>query len=128
MLFRSLEINSDQAETWHSWSSNSRWVVFSSKRLDGLFARPFFSYVDERGKFHKPFALPQEDPEFYDSYLKTFNVPELVQGPVTITPGRLAQTILHPKELLKPKAGASSPPTEVPASQGKDEAAPGYPQ
>ena len=38
---RRLDINSDQAESWHSWSSNSRWIVFSSKRLDGLFARPF---------------------------------------------------------------------------------------
>jgi hypothetical protein len=61
---RWLPINSPEAESWHCWSSNSRWVVFSSKRLDGLFARPFFSYVDKEGGFHKPFLLPQEDPEF----------------------------------------------------------------
>ena len=27
-----MECNSDQAESWHCWSSNSRWLVFSSKR------------------------------------------------------------------------------------------------
>ena len=85
---RRLEINSDQADTWHSWSSNSRWVVFSSKRIDGLLARPHFSYVDEHGEFHKPFVLPQEDPAFYGFCLNTFNVPELMQGPVTVNEAR----------------------------------------
>jgi hypothetical protein len=78
-------------------------VVFSSKRLDGLFARPFFSYVDEAGRFHKPFVLPQEDPEFYGACLKTFNVPELVRGPVTISSKELARGILKPARALAPK-------------------------
>jgi hypothetical protein len=103
--YRRLEINSDQADTWHSWSSNSRWVVFSSKRLDGLFARPFFSYVDEAGRFHKPFVLPQEDPEFYAACLKTFNVPELVRGPVTVPSKELARGILKPARALAPRTG-----------------------
>ena len=100
--YRRLEINSDQAESWHGWSSNSRWVVFSSKRLDGLFARPFFSYVDEEGQFHKPFVLPQEDPAFYETYLNTFNVPELVLGPVTVKPGDLARAIVRPAKVRTP--------------------------
>jgi len=107
--FRRLEINSDQAESWHSWSSNSRWLVFSSKRLDGLFARPFFSYVNDQGSFSKPFLLPQNEPDFYDSYLNTFNVPELVQGPVVVTEQELARTILKPRKILTPQGG--SPPT-----------------
>lgn len=94
---RRLEINSDQAESWHCWSSNGRWVVFSSKRLDGLFSRPFFSYVDERGVFHKPFLLPQADPAFYDTFLKNFNVPELVRGPVAVTQNDLARPLGKPK-------------------------------
>lgn len=61
---RRLAINSEQSESWHCWTSNGRWIVFSSKRLDGLFARPFFSYVDERGEFHKPFVLPKRIPAF----------------------------------------------------------------
>ena len=99
---RRLEINSDQSDSWHCWSSNSRWIVFSSKRLDGLFARPFFSYVDEQGGFHKPFLLPQEDPAYYDTCLQTFNVPELVQEPVTVKESELAQAVSKPKKVLAP--------------------------
>ena len=28
--------NSDDVESYHSWSSDSRWIVFSSRRMDGL--------------------------------------------------------------------------------------------
>lgn len=101
---RRLEINSDQSDSWHCWSSNGRWIVFSSKRLDGLFARPFFSYMDEQGRFHKPFLLPQEDPAYYDTCLQTFNVPELVQGPITEKESELAQAVSKPKKILTPKA------------------------
>ena len=104
--FRRLEINSDQADTWHSWSSNSRWVVFSSKRLDGLLARPYFTYVDAQGQFHKPFVLPQEDPSFYGFCLDTFNVPELMRGPVTVSPRDLARTVVNPRKALTPQGPA----------------------
>jgi hypothetical protein len=100
---RRLDINSDQADTWHSWSSNSRWVVFSSKRIDGLLARPHFSYVDEHGEFHKPFVLPQEDPSFYGFCLNTFNVPEFMQGPVTIKERELARAVTAPRKVLTPE-------------------------
>jgi hypothetical protein len=115
-----LDINSDRADSWHCWSSNSRWVVFSSKRLDGLFARPFFSYVDEQGQFHKPFVLPQADPAFYESYLKTFNVPELVLGAVTVTQSDLARAIVKPLKVLVPKTETPTP-QEQQTSPGVDE-------
>ena len=123
--YRRLNINSDQAESWHSWSSNGRWLVFSSKRLDGLFARPFFSYVDEQGRFYKPFLLPQQDPAFYESYLKTFNVPELIRGPITVEERELAQGILKPRKILAPKAVGQEVPQAQPAGQG-DEGQPMY--
>jgi Tol biopolymer transport system component len=94
--YRRLEINSDRCESWHCWSTNSRWVVFSSKVEDGLFARPYISYVDAGGKVHKPVLMPQEDPEFYDTFLKTYNVPQFVTGPVAATPRQLAD-LLHDK-------------------------------
>ncbi len=118
--YRRLDINSDQAESWHSWSGNSRWIVFSSKRLDGLFARPFFSYVDEQGRFYKPFLLPQEDPGFYDAYLKTFNLPELVQGPVTVKEAALAQGILRPLKSLAPKGQGPAMPQAAQTGQGDE--------
>lgn len=89
--YRRLEINSEFSESWHSWSSNSRWIAFSSKRLGGLFTRCFLSFVDEKGMLSKPFLLPQKDPEFYDSFLKTVSVPELITGPVPVTAGTLAR-------------------------------------
>lgn len=106
---RRLEINSDQADTWHCWSSNGRWVVFSSKRRDGLFARPYFSYVDEQRKFHKPFVLPQEDPAFYDSFIKTYNVPELITEPIKAGPQELTRAIVAPMRVLTPMPDPSQP-------------------
>ena len=73
-------VNSAKSDTYHSWSSNSRWLVFSSKRDDGLYGKPYFCYVDKQGKAHKPFVLPQKDPHFYDYNLKSFNAPELGNG------------------------------------------------
>ena len=116
-------INSDQADTWHSWSSNSRWVVFSSKRIDGLLARPYFSYVDEHGEFHKPFVLPQEDPSFYAFCLNTFNVPELMQGPVTVTKRDLARAAVEPRKVLTPQGPARD--SSAGSQPGQDES--GYP-
>ena len=72
--------NSDKSDTYHSWASNSRWLVFASKRDDGLFGKPYFCHIDKNGKVEKPFVLPQQDPEFYDNTLKSFNAPELGSG------------------------------------------------
>ena len=98
--YRRLFINSEQADTFHSWSSNSRWIVFSSKRMGGLFTRPFISYVDRSGRIAKPFVLPQRDPQFYDSFLKTFSVPELITGPVTVSPRALARAVRSPDKIV----------------------------
>jgi len=91
--YRRLEINSDRSESWHSWSSNSRWFAFSSKRRDGLFTRTYLSYLDETGKAHKPVLLPQKDPTFYDSFLKTYTVPELIVEPVQVSSMALANAV-----------------------------------
>ena len=92
MDYEKLPINSDQADTYHTWSSDGRWVVFSSKRIDGVTARPYFAYRAPDGTFHKPFVLPQKDPVFYRSFLKTYNRPELITGPVTLRPQHLVDT------------------------------------
>ena len=73
-------VNSNYSDTYHSWSSNSRWFVFASKRDDGLYGKPYFCYVDPNGKAYKPFVLPQQDPYYYDYTLKSFNIPELATG------------------------------------------------
>jgi hypothetical protein len=73
-------VNAAGADSYHSWSSNSRWFVFASRRDDGLYGKPYFSYIDSLGVAHKPFVLPQRDPAFYDYSLKSFNIPELSKG------------------------------------------------
>jgi hypothetical protein len=89
--YRKLAINSEFSESWHSWSSNSRWIAFSSKRQGGLFTRTYLSYIDEAGTAHKPFVVPQKDPATYDSLLETYSTPELITGPVNARKWRLAQ-------------------------------------
>jgi dipeptidyl aminopeptidase/acylaminoacyl peptidase len=75
-------INSAETESYHSWSSNGSWLVFSSRRTDGLYTRLFISYSDKNGNFSKPFMIPQKDPDYYEESLKSFNVPEFVTGKV----------------------------------------------
>ena len=88
--WKKLEVNSDKADSFHSWSSNGRWIVFSSKRDDGLFTRPYFSHIDSSGNASKPFVLPQENPLFYETCLEVYNVPEFTKEPVRISPQILA--------------------------------------
>lgn len=76
-------VNSGFAESFHSWSSNGRWFVFNSRRRDGICGIPYFAHVDSAGTVSKPFILPQRDPAFYDTYLKSFNIPVLAREPVS---------------------------------------------
>jgi Tol biopolymer transport system component len=88
------ECNSQQSESWHSWSSNSRWIVFTSMRDVPLLSRLYFSYIDSKGNATKPFLLPQKDPSSYDLCLNVYyNVPELVSGPIAITQRELIQAV-----------------------------------
>lgn len=50
VMHRMDEVNSNDVESYHSWSSNSRWLVFSSRRIDGLYTRPYLVHIDENGK------------------------------------------------------------------------------
>lgn len=77
------KFNSDDVESWHCWSGNSRWLIFSSRRDDGLFTKPYIGYVGPDGTLGKPFLLPQKDPkQFYDDLMFSFNLPEFLESPV----------------------------------------------
>jgi Tol biopolymer transport system component len=86
-------LNSRDVESYHSWSSNGRWVVFSSRRYDGNFTRPYIAYIDADGKEYKPFELPQEDPEFHRLFMRSYNIPEFMSGPVEISAQDFARLI-----------------------------------
>ena len=74
--------NSDDTESFHNWSTNSRWLVLSSRRDDGLFTRPYFCHVDAQGVVSKAFMLPQRNPRrFYRDRFLSFNVPDFIIAP-----------------------------------------------
>lgn len=87
------EVNSLSTEAYHTWSRSGRWIVFSSRRYDGDFTRPFFAHVDANGHASKPFELPCDDPDYHRQLLKSYNLPELMTGPVTVTPQQFADVI-----------------------------------
>jgi Tol biopolymer transport system component len=90
--------NSNSVDSYHSWSSNGRWFVFSSKRSNGLCARPYISYFDENGNSYKPFVLPQKDPRFYYSFIYNYNVPELIKSSVSVNRNKLLETVISDPE------------------------------
>ncbi len=90
------EVNSDAVESFHNWSSNGRWIVVSSRRDDGNFTRPFFAHVDRDGRATKPFELPTDDPNYHREFLKSYNVPEFMLGPVNKKPQDFADALKKP--------------------------------
>jgi WD40 repeat protein len=96
-----MSLNSNETESWHSWSLNSKWLVFSSKRGDGLTARPYFAYFSSSENVGKPFVLPQKDPTLYKRMEKTFNRPEFVNDKIKIGPRDFARA--STEESLKAK-------------------------
>ena len=79
-------INSNNVESYHSWSSNSRWMVVSSRREDGLYTKLYLSHIDGDGNASKPFVLPQANPYFYKSFMYSYNIPEFVKDRVDMNP------------------------------------------
>ncbi|MBO4593061.1 MAG: PD40 domain-containing protein [Bacteroidaceae bacterium] len=87
------EANSPDVDSYHSWSSNGRWIVFSSRRDDGSYTRPYIAYFDKQGRSRKAFMLPQEDPTQNLMLLKSYNVPELTREPIAYTPQQFKEAI-----------------------------------
>jgi hypothetical protein len=80
------KLNSDDTDSYHSWSSNGRWVIFSSRRYDGRYTLPYISYLNPEGQFQKAFLLPQKDPRSNASFFYSYNRPELIDGPIRVKP------------------------------------------
>lgn len=75
--------NSDEAESYHSWSGNSRWVVFSTRRTDGDYTRLCLGYISSDGTLGKAFLLPQKDPEQNMRLMKSYNIPEFATSKIS---------------------------------------------
>lgn len=87
-------LNSDSVECFHTWSSNSRWMVFSSRRDDKLYTKLYIAHIDENGRASKPFLMPQKNPvKFYQQLLMSYNLPQLTSGKVTVNRHKLVSVI-----------------------------------
>lgn len=94
------EVNSPDTDSYHNWSSNSRWFIFSSRRDDGAYTRPYIAHFDENGVAGKPFMLPQRDPvNYYRKLYRSYNVPEFVTGPVPLDRIRAQKLIDAPERV-----------------------------
>lgn len=71
------QTNGRYSDSYHSWSSNSRWFVFASKRGDRVFGRPYIAYVAPDGTVGKAFVLPQRHPSRYLTFTQSYNIPEV---------------------------------------------------
>jgi Flp pilus assembly protein TadD len=70
---RRLRYNTARMNSWHSWSSNSRWLVFSSK-VNGPYTQLFLTHIDEDGNDSPPVLL-----ERFTSPDRAANIPEFVK-------------------------------------------------
>jgi len=67
---RLMNCNTENMNSWHSWSPNSKWLVFSSKNR-GPFTQLYLTHIDENGNDSPPVFL--ENMAFDE---KAINIPE----------------------------------------------------
>lgn len=85
--------NSKDSESYHSWSSNSRWVIFSSRREDSQYTHPYIAYIDKDGVDSKAFIMPQEEPKHYAQMMKSYNVPEFFVQPFKFSRSQITKAL-----------------------------------
>lgn len=87
-------VNSDDVDSFHTWSSDGKWLVFSSRRDDGLYTKPYFTHIDGEGNTTKPFLLPQKDPKaYYKRLMKSYNLPAFTTEKVNVSERRLTDVL-----------------------------------
>ena len=72
---RRLRANTPRMNSWHSWSSNGRWLVFSSK-ANTAYTQLFLTHIDENGESTPPVVL-----ERFTGSDRAANIPEFVPLP-----------------------------------------------
>lgn len=74
-------------DSWHNWSRDSHWFVFTSRRGD-------------KGNVSKPFLLPQRNPKkYYDELLDSYNTPDFTSKPVELDARAAGNEIMSDKRI-----------------------------
>jgi hypothetical protein len=93
-------VNSHDSESFHNWSLNSRWILFTTRRDDGLYTQLYLAHIDADGKASKPFRLPQQNPREYDlENIYSINTPEFTQAPIDINEEQLARQLMRQERI-----------------------------
>ncbi len=69
---RLMNCNTNEMNSWHSFSPNSKWMVFSTKYF-GPYTQLFLTHIDENGNDSPPIWLEQLSVD-----MKAINIPEFV--------------------------------------------------
>lgn len=69
-----LRANTNLMNSWHSWSPNSRWLVFSSK-VNSAYTQLFLTHIDEQGR-----STPAVLLEHFTAPDRAANIPEFVNA------------------------------------------------
>jgi tetratricopeptide (TPR) repeat protein len=85
---RRLQCNTARMNSWHSWSPNSRWLVFSSK-VNSPYTQLFLTHIDERGESSPPVQLAN-----FTAPDRAANIPEFVNAPADAI-ARITQEFLN---------------------------------
>jgi len=72
---RKLSCNTSRMNSWHSWSPNSKWLVFSSKQ-NSAYTQLFLTHIDEKGNSSPAVLLSQ-----FTASDRAANIPEFVNIP-----------------------------------------------
>ncbi len=90
---RLMSCNTSNMNSWHSWSPNSRWLVFSSK-VNTPFTQMFLTHIDESGNDSPAILVPNST-----AANRAVNIPEFVN----VEPGAIEDittTAVEYKRLL----------------------------
>lgn len=93
-------LNSKWSESYHNWSENSHWVVYSSKKENGMYAQLYLASIDSQGNVTKPFLLPQRNPrEFYRRMMHSYNVPDFTKTKVELDAHEFRDKLIGQKRI-----------------------------
>ena len=85
---RRLKCNTPRMNSWHSWSPNSRWLVFSSK-VNSPYTQLFLTHIDEQGESSPPVLLAN-----FTAPDRAANIPEFMNAPADAI-ARITQEFLN---------------------------------